>query len=350
MSCGRWRGRSSDEGRRTTRYSRPWRVHTWQNWFVRRTVIDGQNIESITTDLDVTDHEGVQWTLTRVGPDRFRMTQVNPEENAVVCPSVNGISSRTDRSCSVYFSDNVNIRLANGTQVNLHVGVAPTIESTSFFFPARMESSQAIQVTGIPLPVVTTGSRPAWLRLSNGTLIGNPGTAAGKSVVRVEANTVSGKDTRDITIYYGEPIQFMSPNAVGITAMEPLRFTISTAGTPRPAITMTGWVPPMVSFQDNGDGTATLRGTWPGSIAPFCIGDFDSTGKELDCSTTIIASNRAQRVEQKISWHFIPQPSARFQGPTDLKFVAGVESRYLVTSTGARTPVEWQNQRSARQV
>jgi hypothetical protein len=319
-----------------------WRVYMWQNWFVKRTTLDGQNVESITTDLDVTDHNGIKWTLTRVGADRFRMTQVDAREDATVCPSVNGISSRTDGTCSVYFSDNVNIQLANGAKVNLHVGIAPTIESTSFFFPAGTETSHPVQVNGIPLPAVQVGTRPAWLRMSNGTLIGNPGTAAGKSVVPVEVKTVSGTSRKDITVYYGQPVQFMSPATVAVMAAESVAFTINTAGTPRPKITMTGWLPSFLSMTDNGNGTATLRGVWNGGIAPFCVPSLDSAGKLSDCGTTIIAENDAQRVEQKLTFSFISQPIAVFQGPTDLKFVAGVESRYLLTTTGARTPVEWQ--------
>jgi hypothetical protein len=319
-----------------------WRVYMWGNWFVKKTTIDGQAVESITTDLEVTDHEGIRWTLTRVGADRFRMTQFNPREDAAVCASVNGISSRTDQSCSVYFNDNVNIQIGDGVRVNLHVGIAPTIESTSFYFPARTETSHAIQVTGIPVPALAIGPRPGWLRQENGTLIGNPGTAAGKSVVRVEANTVSGKDTKEITIYYGEPVQFMSSAAIGVMAAEPVEFTIRTAGTPRPKITMSGWLPSFLTLRDNADGTATLRGMWQGGIAPFCLSLPDGTGKFTDCSTTIIANNEAQRIEQKVTFHFTSQPVASFEGPRELKFLAGVESRYLLTTKGARTPVEWQ--------
>ena len=39
------------------------------------------------------------------------------------------------------------------------------------------------------------------------------------------------------------------------------RFTVTTAGTPTPAITVTGTLPAGVTFVDNGDGTATLAGT-----------------------------------------------------------------------------------------
>ena len=39
------------------------------------------------------------------------MTQMNAPENTRVCPTVNGISTRRDRTCSIYYSNNINIKL-----------------------------------------------------------------------------------------------------------------------------------------------------------------------------------------------------------------------------------------------
>jgi hypothetical protein len=312
-----------------------WQVQMWQNWFIRTATADGLNAQSITTELEVTDHEGIQWTLTRVGPDRFRMTQLNAPETAIPCPSVNGISTMTGRTCSVFFSDNVNVQLENGAKVNLHAGIAPRIQSTSFFFPANTDSSFPVNVTGLPAPVVQLPGLPVWLRLVNGSLVGNPGTWAGKHIITLTARSQTGSDQKAITIYYGEPIQFMSPAFVDVVAAERLAFTINTAGTPRPKMTMKGWLPPSFSFRDNGNGTATLSGMWESNIKPVCF------NLPEDCVTTIIADNGAQRVEQRVDFGFRLQPDSVFQGPSELKFIAGVEGRYLLTTSGARTPVEW---------
>ena len=49
-------------------------------------------------------------------------------------------------------------------------------------------------------------------------------------------------------------------------------FTITTTGTPTPAITRTGTLPAGVAFTDNGDGTATLAGTpAAGSAGPYPV-------------------------------------------------------------------------------
>ena len=325
-----------------------WTIYMYGNWFVRSTIFDDgekvTNVDSITADLEVTDHQGIQWLATRFAPDRFRMTQVNPPGYAAVCPTVNGISTTRDSSCTVYFSNNINIKLAAGDNANLSLGVAPRIESSdSFFFPARTQSSFPVKVTGLPLPALQSNNLPPWLQLANGTLVGNPGTLAGKTIITLRVQTQSGSDQKAVTIYYGEPLQFMSSADVNVMAIEPLVFTINTAGTPRPKLTWTGWLPPGSSLIDNGNGTATLRLSWSGGFAPACFDTLDSKLNLVECEAKIFADNEAQRIEQQLHFYFHPAPDAVFQGPNELKFIAGVESRYLLTTRGARTPVEWQN-------
>jgi hypothetical protein len=329
-----------------------WTVQMWENWFVRSLRYDdGTTVESITPELEVTDHQGIQWLATRIGPDRFRMTQVRPREDAVVCPTYNGISKRQDASCSMYYSNSINIKLKDGQNVAVNLGVAPRIESSeSYFFPARTQTSFPIQVTGQPAPILQARNLPSWLQLVNGNLVGNPERLAGKAQIELTVQTPSGSDRKSITIYHGEPVQFMSSTSVEMIEGQPLEFTINVAGTPRPKITLTGWLPPFVSFRDNGNGTATLSGMWGGGFPPIspCFAFLDTSGnlQNQNCPPTITASNGAQTVGQMLGFGYRNKPappSARFEGPTELKFRAGVESRYVLTSSGARTPVEWRN-------
>src|SRR5262249_1720204 len=135
-----------------------WKVSMWGNWFVRSTSSDGQQIDSITTDLEVLDDHGIRWRATRIGQDRFRMTQVNPPQNATVCPTVNGLSSTRDKSCTVYYTDNIDIiQLPTLTHLNIGLGIAPRIVSRSFYFPARTQTSVKVEVTGLPVPAVQFG-------------------------------------------------------------------------------------------------------------------------------------------------------------------------------------------------
>jgi hypothetical protein len=102
-----------------------------------------------------------------------------------------------------------------------------------------------------------------------------------------------------------------------------------------------------VTFTENGNGTATLRGLWDGSFPPSppCTSFIDTSGNvQNNCPPTIVADNEAQRVGQKLTFSFLSKaapPPARFLGPNELKFVAGLEARYLLTTSGAQTPVEW---------
>lgn len=52
-----------------------------------------------------------------------------------------------------------------------------------------------------------------------------------------------------------------SPNSVIATVGIPLSFTVTTTGTPVPAIMSKGILPRYLAFVDNKDGTATIRGT-----------------------------------------------------------------------------------------
>ena len=53
----------------------------------------------------------------------------------------------------------------------------------------------------------------------------------------------------------------ITSSATASTSMrQPFTFTVMTTGSPTPAITETGTLPSGITFQDNGDGTATLSG------------------------------------------------------------------------------------------
>ena len=312
-----------------------WNVHMLGNWFVRSTTDSaGQKYESITADLEVLDDHAIKWIATRIGQDRFRMTQVNPPESATVCATVNGISTRRDGSCTVYYTDTINItQLPSGAKLSIGLGIAPKIVSRTFFFPAHARTSFNVDVSGLPAPAVQFLSLPAWLHASNGTLSGDPGDLFGSIQVPVRVRTQSGADDEQLTIYYGVPVQFTSPSVVEVVATKPVQFTINTAGTPRPAITQTGWLPYFLTFKDNGNGTATLSGLWSSSIKPFCIVQCDLPA--------ITATNGVQTVSQPLSFQYTFAPRAVFNGPAELKFVAGVRGQYLLTTTGAQTRVTW---------
>ncbi len=50
-----------------------------------------------------------------------------------------------------------------------------------------------------------------------------------------------------------------------------MSFTVTTAGFPTPALTLTGTPPTVVHFIDNGDGTAALSGTPTGTAKTYAL-------------------------------------------------------------------------------
>jgi hypothetical protein len=64
------------------------------------------------------------------------------------------------------------------------------------------------------------------------------------------------------------PQAIVTPNTAWATTGALFSFTVTTTGSPRPAMTAKGDLPDRLQFTDNGDGTATIGGT------PATPGDF----------------------------------------------------------------------------
>jgi hypothetical protein len=74
------------------------------------------------------------------------------------------------------------------------------------------------------------------------------------------------------SIVVGTAPSITSQNNTTFTAGSAGSFTVTTSGSPTPALTETGSLPTGVTFTDNGNGTATLAGTAPtGGSYPFTI-------------------------------------------------------------------------------
>lgn len=86
-----------------------------------------------------------------------------------------------------------------------------------------------------------------------------------------------------------------------------------------------------LTFQDNGNGTATIGGTYLGlPSAQTC-----TPGCE------IVATNSQGAVAQKITLDMASAPRAILAEPKSATFTAGVANQVVLTSFGAITPVSW---------
>lgn len=112
-----------------------------------------------------------------------------------------------------------------------------------------------------------------------------------------------------------------SANASTFMAGALSSFTASASGVPTPTLSESGALPFGVSFTDNGDGTASLKGT-PSSGGAFNI--------------TITASNAEGSVSQ--SFTLTVNQSPTFTSPNNATFTAGSLGAFSVTASGFPSP------------
>src|SRR5438445_10143997 len=126
----------------------------------------------------------------------------------------------------------------------------------------------SVTAAGNPEPTISTvRSPPGGVTLvdnGNGTatLAGTPNAGTGGSYpITIKASNGIGSDaTQSFTLQVNEAPAITSANTITFTAgVSGANFTVTTTGTPTPAITPGGVaLPSGVTFADNGNGTATL--------------------------------------------------------------------------------------------
>ncbi len=150
-------------------------------------------------------------------------------------------------------------------------------------FNVGAASSFTVTTSGFPAPALTaTGTRPQGVTFTdngNGTatLSGTPDAGTnGIYPLTLTASSSAGTATQNLTLTVGAVTggapTITSANATTFVVGTADTFTITTTGSPTPAITRTGTLPAGVAFTDNGDGTATLAGTpAAGSAGPYPV-------------------------------------------------------------------------------
>src|SRR5215813_3693352 len=150
---------------------------------------------------------------------------------------------------------------------------APAITSANnTTFTVGAAGTFTVTTTGTPTPALTkTGALPNGVTFTdngNGTatLGGTPAAGtAGSYVITITANNGVGtpaNQTFTLTVNTAQTAPAItSANNTTFTVGAAGTFTVTTTGTPTPALTKTGALPNGVTFTDNGNGTATLGGT-----------------------------------------------------------------------------------------
>ncbi len=155
----------------------------------------------------------------------------------------------------------------------------------------------------------------------------DPGTAGSYPLTITASNGVGSDATQSFTLTVSN--ELVAPaitSGASTTFIEGSAgtFTVTSTGSPTPAVSETGTLPAGVSFVDNGDGTATLAGTPdPGTAGsyPLTITASNGVGSDATQSFTLTV-NAAPAITSGAS----------------TTFTEGSAGTFAVTSTGSPTP------------
>jgi streptogramin lyase len=142
-----------------------------------------------------------------------------------------------------------------------------------------------------------TGALPSGVTFHNNhdgtaTISGTPtGNASGVYTITIKAKNSSGSVTQTFTMTVNRAPAFKSIPSSQLKAVVGSAYSLSiiTTGYPAPAITENGDLPSGLSFNDNGDGTATISGTptdGTGDVYPITLTATNDYGS-IDYSATL---------------------------------------------------------------
>src|SRR5579862_8605020 len=254
------------------------------------------------------------------------------------------ITCDTTHPCVWYVGENFNSFTAPHVFSNPFLmapaaaGTAPAITSASATtFTEGSAGTFSVTTTGTPTPTITKtmGTLPTGVTLTdngNGTatLAGTPATGThGSYPITIQAaNGVTPNATQPFTLTVNTASSapsITSANSTIFTVGSAGTFSVTTTGSPKPAITKTaGTLPTGVTLTDNGNGTATLAGT-PGA------------GTGGDYTITIQAANgTTPNATQSFTLHVHQAPAITSANSTI--FTVGSAGTFGVTTTGAPAP------------
>jgi hypothetical protein len=204
--------------------------------------------------------------------------------------------------------------------------------ATGATFSVGTASTFTVVTVGNPSPVLTeSGSLPVGVTftdLGNGTatLGGTPAAGQGGAyVLTFSASSTAGTATQTFTLIVTQPgPAFTSARSTTFLVNSRGLFTITTTGSPAPALTESGALPVNVAFQDNRNGTAYLTG----------IPARDTSGTY---TLTLTASNsvgvNTQTFTLVVDW--VPVITS----PGSATFAVGTAQTFTVTTNGTPVPV-----------
>ncbi len=218
-----------------------------------------------------------------------------------------------------------------GTSLGVYISAdPPTVTSVS---PAvgPTVGANSVTVTGTNLTgataVVFGGTESTDYTIDSPTTITATVPAHATGVVDVEVSTPGGADTLVGGYTYGTAPSITSGDTTSGTAGQAMTpFTVTTTGTPTPALTKTGALPNGVTFTDNTNGTATLAGT-PTETGTFPLVITAANGVAPNATQNFTVTVNQQTVAPVIT-----------SGDTTSGTAGQAMTPFTVTTTGTPTP------------
>jgi Leucine-rich repeat (LRR) protein len=215
----------------------------------------------------------------------------------------------------------------------LTVKESPVINSdNNTIFSVGQQGTFTILTTGYPLAEINKeGVLPAGIVFEDqedgtATLTGTPQVGSGGSYVLTitASNGVTPNAVQSFTLTVTETLTITSNNSAAFFVGQPGSFTITTVGFPSAELTYEGDLPAGISFEDQGNGSATLTGT-------------PVSGSGGTYPLTLTASNGVDADATQIFTLTISE-ALSITSADSTTFTVGLSGSFGVTATGFPVP------------
>jgi len=203
----------------------------------------------------------------------------------------------------------------------------------NFVVSASAAPTAALTVTGTLPPGLTfTDNGDGTAKVSGTpTNAAAPAAQSKNYAVTVKAQNAVSQVTQTLTIKVTNPgaaPSFSSADNAAFTTGAASAFVVSASAAPTAALTVTGTLPPGLSFADQGNGTAKITGTPTAAAAP--------PAQSVDYPVTVKAQNAVNQVTQTLTIKVTnPGTAAAFTSGSATNFTAGVASTFTIGTSGA---------------
>jgi len=205
---------------------------------------------------------------------------------------------------------------------------APRFTSADQAIMSVGEAGEIVVVAGgTPAAALVGAGLPVGLTFvdhGNGTatISGSP-AFDGRTVVRLAATNAAGRAEQKLSIEVRSAPTFTGGSSATFERGAPGSFDLKMTGVPVPKLTLgAGKLPPGLTLDDHGNGTATIAGT--------------PTAGGGSTAVSLTATNAAGSTDYTVT--IVVQDMPTFTSPADVRFAPGAVGSFPVTTSGIPTP------------